>query len=125
MGESLGRGIQSLCDGVESSARSKGDSVSVGKVSRVSLSRPLTKVVAVGGIGSVAGIGVRGESLGRGIQSLGDGVEPSARSKGDSISVGNVGWVGLCLQGSKQTSQNHKLHPSADDSSFALKPDQE
>jgi len=68
---SLGRGIKSLGDGVQTSGGSEGDTVVSAQVVGVSLSGPLSidkSVVSV----SVVGIG--GISLGGSIKSLGDGV---------------------------------------------------
>jgi len=102
--KSLGHGIKSLGDGVQTGGGAEGDIGSIGvsvvsgisirmcSISKriscivsisVSISRSLAKIVSVVGI-AVCSIAVIGDkSLGHGVKSLGDGVETSGRSKGN------------------------------------------
>ena len=103
-GISLGGGIKSLGDGVQTGAGAEGNSVAVGQVGfsfSLSLCGPLAIMVGIG-IGSisigtmgsigVATVGIGGISLGRGIKTLGDGVQTGAGAEGNSVTVGQVGF---------------------------------
>merc|ERR1712121_480326 len=98
-GISLGGGIKTLCDGVKTSAGSKGNSgisigdrggIRVGSIESISISisRPLAKVVSIVARVSIEG----GISLGGSIKTLGDWVETSAGSKRNS-GISNRGSV--------------------------------
>jgi len=88
----LGHGVQSLGDGVKTSAGAEGNTISgseaigVGTISTISISiqegisisisRPLTNVV-----------NSRKSALGHGVQSLGDGVKTGAGAEGNTIGI--------------------------------------
>merc|ERR1712001_89843 len=87
----LGGSVKALGDGVQTSARSKGDTGVSKRMAKDSsrcssslgffIGRPLAVVVSVG-VMSVAV--VRNIALGGSVKALGDGVQTSARSEGDT-----------------------------------------
>merc|ERR1719350_279735 len=124
--KSPGHGVDSLGDGVQTSAGSKGDTIDIGVGSisigvssiedsgisfGLSISRPLA-VVPVYPVVSISVVGAI--SLGGGVKALGDWVKSGAGAEGNiSIGVGiskaTIVSIGISLSGSKSgnTSQNN------------------
>merc|ERR1712168_360559 len=104
-GNSLGHRVKTLGDGVQTSGRSEGNGSSNDN-SRISISRSLAKMVSVVGISisicSIAMVG-QGNSLGHWIKTLGDGVQASGGSEGNS-SIAVEAVVGICVSISSDSS---------------------
>jgi len=95
-GNSLGYGVKSLGDGVQTSGRTEGNCASNDN-SRVSISGSLAKIV------SVVRITISSIALGHGVKSLGDGVQTSGRTEGNS-SIAVEAVVGISISVSSDSS---------------------